>query len=152
MRVNATANPVMTGIASKFAQGSGYVGRRLFPTFNAGLQSAAYYVFDEVNLMDWPTNIQRGPGAPYSRSLMKLSDDSFNCREYGHEEPVDDGERSKYASIFDADSSATLRAANIILANHELRVKAKAISAAVPTATPGTKWDAGGTPIADVDA
>jgi hypothetical protein len=144
----------MTGIAVKFLQDAkGFIGGRLFPRFNTGLQSAAYYVFDEANMLNWPTNIQRAPSAPYSRSLMKLSDDSYNCREFGHEEPVDDGERAKYSIALDADAAAARRAANVILCNAELRVKTKATSAAVPTTTPGTKWDqANSDPIGDVDA
>jgi hypothetical protein len=153
MKSSATANPVMTGIAAKFMQDSnGFVGRRLFPIFNAGLQSAAYYVFDKANLLNFPQNIQRAPGTGYSRSLMKLSDDTFNCREYGHEEPVDDGEREKYGIALDADAAATRRATNVIMCNHEIRVKTKATAAGVPTSTPGTKWDqANSDPVGDVD-
>src|SRR4051812_24480640 len=116
MKANATANPVMTGVAVKFLQGAtGFVGRRLFPVFLSGLQSASYYVFSEKNMMDFPQNIQRAPGAGYSRSLMELTDDAYNCREYGHEEPVDDSEREKYASVYDADASATRRSTNVVM-------------------------------------
>jgi|ERR1041384_2764021 hypothetical protein len=154
MTSKVTVNPVLQETAVKFVQNaSAFIGRRLFPLFNTRQQSESYYVFDRENMLNVPTNIRRAPSAPYSRSVMKLSDDNYNCREYGHEEPIDDGERDKYASALDADKAATTRATNIIMVNEELRVKALATSNAVPTSAAATKWDAaGGDPIGDIDA
>lgn len=155
MRSTATANPVLTGHARKFMQDrSAFIGMRLFPVFMAGEQSAQYYVFDEANLLAYPRNIQRAPGAAYTRSLMKLSDDSFTCREYGHEEPVDDRERKKYANAIDADTAAVERATSVLLLNHEVRVMTKATSASVPSTTIVEEWNdyANSDPVKDVDA
>lgn len=154
MTSRVTVNPVLQETAVKFMQNAGaFIGRRLFPLFNTGQQSESYYVFDRENMLNVPTNIRRAPSAPFSRSVMKLSDDNYNCREYGHEEPVDDGERAKYASALDADNAAITRATNIIMVNHELRVNTLAKSNAVPNSAVGTKWDAaGGDPIGDIDA
>lgn len=153
MKSSATANPILTQLAAKFMQDpAGFVGLQLFPLFLTGEQSASYYVMNEENLLNVPRNIQRGPGGAYSRSMMKVSDDSYNCREFGHEEPVDDRERKKYANAFDADQAAVSRIANIIRYNHETRVRDKVINAPVPTSSPSTKWNADGSdPIHDVD-
>lgn len=145
----------MQGYAVKFMQDSSmYVARQLFPMFLTAEQSANYYVLGEENALNMPQNIQRGPGGAYSRSRMVLSDDSWNTREYGHEEPVDDRERKKYANALNADIAAIKRLTAILNFNLELRVKTKATSAAVPTATPATKWNRAlaGDPVADVDA
>ena len=154
MNSKATANPILTQTAYKFMQDSSeFVGRSLFPIFNTREQAAQYYVFDRENALNVPTNIQRAPGAGYSRSLMSLSDDSFACKEYGHEEPVDDIEKAKYTSALNADSAAVERSTNIVMVNHEIRAHALATSGAVQSSTPGTKWDAGSSdPIGDVDA
>lgn len=154
MNSTATANPVLTQTAVKFAlNAKEFVGLSLFPVFMAGEQAAPYYVFDAENFLNVPKNIQRAPGSAYSRSSMKLSDDSYSCKNYGHEEPVDDTEKAKYASALDADKSASARATGIVMLNHELRCHAKATGADVPTSSPTTKWgDPAANPIGDVDA
>lgn len=153
MTSKATANPILTQTAYKFTQNAAeFVGRELFPVFLTGEQAAQYYVFDSENALNVPRNIQRAPGTSYARSVMKLSDDSFSCKEYGHEEPVDDIEKAKYAAAFDADAASVARSTNIVMVNHELRCHELATSAAVTSSTPGTKWDASGAdPIGDID-
>jgi hypothetical protein len=154
MKSTATANPVLTGLATRFMQNpTGRVALSLFPLFLTGLQSAQYYVWDEKNDYDFAKLLQRAPGANYSRSRMTLSDDSYVCREFGHEEPVDDRERKKYSLALNADVAAARRIANTVLYNLELRVKTAATAAAVPTSTPAVKWDTYATsdPIADID-
>ena len=153
MNVRATANPVLTTTVNRFMQDSkAFVANRLFPAFYTGEQSAAYYVFDAENMVSVPKNIGRAPSAPYSRSIPKLSDDTYNCKEFGHEEPVDDRERKKYSKSFDADLAAANRIGNILMLTREVRARDKALTSA-NTATPATKWDVNGaTVIADVDA
>ena len=155
MNSNVAFNPVLTLTAQKFMQDApAFVGRRLFPLFFTALQAANYYVFDRENLLNTPTNIRRGPAAPYARQVMQLSGDSFSCQNYGVEEPVDDEERAKYGSAVDADNAAVRRGVNTILINHEMRVRNKIVSStAIPTSSPGTQWDlANSTPIQDVRA
>lgn len=156
MKSTATFNPVLSLTAQKFMQAAeAFVARRLFPLFPTGLQAAQYYQFDRSNMLSVPTGIERAPSSAYKRQVMKISGDSYFCRNYGIEEPIDDGERAKYASALDADAAAVRRGVNTILVNHELRVRdvVYAGSSGIPTSTPTTKWDqANSTPIQDVDA
>lgn len=154
MTSKATANPILTQTAHKFmTNASEFVGRALFPSFLTGEQAAQYYVFDRENALNIPTNIQRAPGTSYARSVMKISDDSYSCKEYGHEEPVDDTEKGKYASALDADTASVARSTNIVMVNHEIRCHALATSGSVTSSSPSTKWDASSPdPIGDVDA
>ncbi|MGE9267642.1 MAG: hypothetical protein ACQKBY_06060 [Verrucomicrobiales bacterium] len=154
MNSKATANPILTQTAVKFMHNaSEFAGRALFPTFSTNEQASQYYVFDRENALNIPTDIQRAPGSSYKRSVMTLSDDSYACKDYGHEEPVDDVEKAKYASALDADRAAVTRSTNIVMVNHELRAKALATGAGVATSSPSTKWDAASAdPIGDVDA
>lgn len=155
MTSTATANPVLRGFYNKFMRDeAGFVAELLAPTFNTGEQSAQYYVFDAENLLHIPRKIERAPGAEHVEVNTKLSDDNYNCKNYGLKIPVADEERKKYAIALDADLAAIKRVTDIIKVNRELRVKAKATNAAVvPNASPAIKWnDVGCNPKNDVDA
>lgn len=154
MKSSATANPLLTTVAAKFlANANEFVGKQLFPMFMTNEQAANYYVFDKQNALNVPILTPRAPGAAYGRSVMRLSDDTYSCKDHGHEEPVDDVEREKYASSFDADKSAIARVTNIIAVNHELRSYNLATSGAVASSSPSTKWNDSSPDIfGDVDA
>lgn len=157
MKSNVTRNPALTATFNKFvAAASGFIGLRLAPIFKAGEQAAFYYVFDRENFLNIPRLHARAPGTPYGRSTMKLSDAVFACKNYGHEVPVADEERAKYAVAFDADQAAIRRNGHIILFNHEVRVKTLFDSNGVPNSGVGAKWDdyanAASDPVGDVKA
>ena len=153
MITTATANPVLSQLLVKFMQDAReFVGLKLFPFFFTPLQSAAYYVFDRDNMLNAPGSISRAPGGPYSRTRMRLSDDAYNCREFGHEEPVDDRERKKYSIAFDADAAAVRRLAYILMLDYEKRTQGKAATLAANA--PASVWDdyTNSNPMTDVDA
>lgn len=154
MNSKATANPILTQTAVKFMHNAKeFAAYALFPLFLTGEQASQYYVYDRENALNVPKNIQRAPGSAYKRSVMKLSDDSFSCKNYGVEEPVDDTEKAKYASALDADKSATSRATGIVMINHEIRCYKKATGPDVQSSSPATKWDdPTANPIGDIDA
>lgn len=154
MKSSATANPLLAAVAVKFLQDQrAFVANALAPIFNSGLQSADYYVLNSENILNVPGNIKRAPGSPYNRSRMAVSDDVYNCKEYGLEEPVDDGEREKYANSFDADAAAVRRVVGLLMLNREIRVRNLATGGSVDSSSPSTKWDAANSdPIGDVDA
>lgn len=152
----ATANPVLTALFTKFMQDTaGLVGLQIAPIFLTGQQAAKYYVFDKDNMMTVPRGLERAPGTPYKRTMLKLSDDSFSCSNKGIEIPVDDEERDKYASAFSADEAAMKRARNIIMMNHEIRVRDMATGSSTPTSAVTSKWDDYGNndsnPVYDLD-
>lgn len=146
-------NPLLTGIATRFMAGLPLAGTRIAPILNTNIRSAAYYIYDTSNFTNVPTDIRRGPSAPFKRLTSKLSDDTFLAKDYGIEEPIDNSELEIYASVFQADRSAMERALRVVAINHEIRVRniCRALSA---TASPSTKWNAssGTTIIADVQA
>lgn len=144
----------MTGHAVRFMRDPmGFVGFRLFPTFNSADQSSDYYVWDRENNLSIPRNIRHAPGSHFSRSTPKISDDAFACRDYGHETPVPDEIRRKYRTTIDADISAVRRNVEIMKVNHELRVLAKVQDNSVPDASPDAKWnESDSDPKADIDA
>jgi hypothetical protein len=147
-------NAVLSALASEFwNEGSRWVGTRLAPIFRTGEQNAKYPIFSKENFLNRPSNIVRAPGTPYTQSGLQLSEGSYNCEDKGHEVPVDESVRKKYRNQFDADMAAIRRAMLVVHYAHELEVKALVNSGSVPSATPATKWDAGGSdPIGDVSA
>lgn len=157
MKSSVQYNPALTATFNKFVMSAdGFIGAKLAPMFRSGLQATFYYVFDRENFLNIPRLQARAPGTPYPRTSMKLSADTFGCKNYGSEIPVADEERAKYASAFDADQAAVKRNGHIILFNHELRVKTVVDSNGVPNSTPAVKWDAyanaASDPVGDVKA
>lgn len=146
-------NPLLTGIATRFMAGLPLAGTRIAPVLNTNIRSAAYYIYDTSNFTDVPTDIRRGPSAPFKRLTSKLSDDTFNAKDYGIEEPIDNAELEIYASVFQADRSAMERALRVVAINHEIRVR-NICRALTATASPSVKWNAAAstTIIADVKA
>ena len=153
MKSTATLNPVMSGHAAEFMRDPmGFVGLALFPAFASAVQSSDYYVWDRENSLNIPRNLRRAPGAPFARSGMQLSDDLYACQNYGHETPVPDEHRAKYRNAINADLAAVRKNVEVIKVNHELRVKTKATSNAVPNSGVTLTWlDDDSDPKADVD-
>lgn len=152
MKSSVLLSPVLSGIASRYSAELPAVGRALFPIFNTGLQSAKHYVLEASNALNMPTDIRHAPGASFKRSVTVIGNDNFFCDDYGIEELIPDTEIAMYGGFFNAQSVATQRAVRIVLFNHEKRVKDLATGGSVPSSSPATKWDAGGTPIDDIQA
>lgn len=155
MKSTATFNPVLTTLFNGYVQNTaGFIGLRLAPLFRSGEQSASYPVFGKKNFLNMPVLKKRAPGTPFQRSSIEWSDDKYAVQNWGHEVPVPDETRKKYAKQINADSAATKRNAMTILYNHELRTKALFTGGGVANAAPAVKWDVYATsdPLADVKA
>ncbi|MCW1885626.1 hypothetical protein OKA04_12880 [Luteolibacter flavescens] len=134
-------NPVLTGLASRFIATQPTVGLRIAPVLNSQIHAAQYYVYDPANHYNVPTNIQRAPSSPFKRLKSSLSSDTFLCKDYGVEEPIDKMQLQMFSSIFAADRSGMDRAVNVVLLNHEIRVRDMA-RGVTQTSTPAVKWNA----------
>ena len=140
MYSSATANPVITALFVEFLQqAKDFVGAQVAPPFFTGEQSARFYKFKKENMLNAPDTIKRAPGSKYSRGRFELSDDSYACDEYGHEEPIDDGMVKKYKNYFSADRAAMRRIAYVMLYNYETRVQA--LAGALSGYTPAIPWN-----------
>jgi hypothetical protein len=146
-------NPLLTGIASRYMAGLPNVGLKIAPLLNTPGHAAAYYIYDRSNYTDIPTDISRAPSSAFKRLQSRLSDDTFLCKDYGIEEPMDEAQIRMYASIFAADKSAMERCVRVVAINHDIRVRNLA-RAVTQTASPSTKWGAasGTTIVADIEA
>lgn len=134
-------NPLLTGHATRFMASLPLVGQRIAPLLPTNIHAGAYYIYDTSNYTDVPTDIRRAPSAGFKRLKSQLSDDTFLCKDYGVEEPIDKAELMMYASVFSADKSANERAVRVVAINHEIRVRnlARAVG---QTSSPAVKWNA----------
>jgi len=146
-------NPLLSGIGQRYLASLPLAGLRIAPVLNTNIRSAGYYVYDTSNFTDVPTDIRRAPSAPFKRLTSKLSEDTFNAKDYGIEEPIDQSEIEIYGSAFAADKSAMERAIRVVAINHEIRVR-NTCRALTQTSSPTVKWNAstGTTILADVQA
>lgn len=142
MKSLAVINPVLSMTATLYMAGQNqYIASRLAPPLPVGQQAAGYYTFKAENMLNIPAIIARAPSAPYSRGRTVLDNATYNTRDYGHEEAVDDRERKKYRAALDADNAAVTRATRVVMVNQEVRVQKLATSGAVPTSAIGTAWN-----------
>ena len=154
MKSKAVFNHVLTSLAGEYAVNEAeYAAPALAPVLPVAVQAATFPVWKRENLLNVPTLKARAPGASYPRVDLQMDDDTFATRDYGIEVPLDDRQKAIYKSAFDADRGKIQRGTRILMLNKERRVYNLVTGAGVPTSSPGTKWDAGGSdPIGDVDA
>lgn len=145
-------NPLLTGIAQRYMASLPMVGRRIAPVLSTNIHAAAYYIYDRTNYTNVPTDIRRAPSAGFKRLQSKLSDDTFLCKDYGIEEPLDKAEILMYSNIFSADRAALERAVRVVAVNHDIRVRNLA-RAVTQTSSPVVKWGAatGTTIVEDIE-
>lgn len=104
--------------------GAGPAGSAVLPIFATQKKSAAFSKITRDSILR-SRNVKRAPRAAYSRDDFDAKDQSFSCEERGHEVPLDDVERSLYASDFDAENASARVAANVILLEQEKDVSAQ---------------------------
>lgn len=98
-------------------------------------------------------DVKRKTGSAYVRSGITMEDLAYACQEYGEEEPLDDGERKRFASDFDAELEVTEVALHRILLAQEMRAAALLFNtgtwagADLYTDNKATPWSTVGTSI-----
>lgn len=145
-------NPLLTGIAQRYMASLPVVGRRIAPVLPTKIHAGAYYIYDRTNYTNVPTDIRRAPSAGFKRLQSKLADDTFLCKDYGIEEPMDKAEIMMYSNIFSADRAGMERAVRVVAVNHDIRVRNLA-RAVTQTSSPVVKWGAssGTTIVEDIE-
>lgn len=95
-----------------------FIGTRVLPIFSTMKKEASFSKITRESILR-SRNVKRAPRSAYSRDTYDAKDQTFNCEERGHEQPLDDTERSLYASDFDAESAAAKIAAQVVLQEQE---------------------------------
>lgn len=156
----ATLRPDLGGSFEEFdleMQRRGYVANRVLPVFEAPKASGTFGIVPLEQLLQSP-DVKRAPGAGYNRGTWTFDDVSYLCKEYGWEEPIDDREAKMYASYFDAERFASMRAYEFVLGAAERRVAAATFNATtfsgkVTSCGSGLEWSdhTNAVPIDDIE-
>lgn len=136
----------------------GFVGDQVLPIVDVSLQADNPGKIPVEQLLA-VGNTERASGSGYNRGNWKFERWTYATQEHGWEEPVDERDQNRYASLFDAEMIATMRAQGIIARNFESRVAAAIFNATTFTGASLTtsithEWDdaTNAVPITDVEA
>jgi hypothetical protein len=136
----------------------GYVGTRILPGFNVSVASATFAVIRLNSLLATANaDTRRTVTGGYNRGDYEFEERSYQTRENGWEEPIDEREKNMYSNFFDLEEVATNRAWDHVLASLETRILARALGAIVTagqTTAAGTAWTnlAASLPVDNVEA
>jgi len=157
----ATLRPELTGLMREFDAAYadfGYIALDVLPTIDVQVKSDAYGILP-IEEIKKQRPAKRAPRSAYSRSSHNFTPVTFDCRERGHEEVVDDDEEKFYENYEDMEAVAADRCTEIILNDLERAVAAAVFDTSVWTGSAlttgvSTEWStsASATPIADVSA
>lgn len=131
------------------AEREGYIGLRALKPFPSAVKTGNFSVIPVEQLLE-DAKLDRAPGSGYSRGKYQFEQASFDCVEYGHEEPLDDSERAMYAYTIDAERVTTDRGLMKVLRGAEKRACDLLLATSASTGTAGI-WStaSSGTPITD---
>jgi len=133
----------------------GFIAQQVAPVIDVASQSGNFGKIPVEQLLQTRTT-SRAPGAGYARGDFTFEATTYSCEEHGAEEPVDDREAKMYASYFDAEQIATMRAYDAVLRNAEIRMATAIFNATTWTSyTTGVtnEWDdfTNAKPVQDVN-
>ena len=123
---------------------SKFVGMEVLPMLGVPREAATYtkILRESLTIRE---EAKRAKRINYNRGTFDSEDDSYECREFGHDMPLDDSERSFFSNDYDAEFCATMIAFNRVMREHENRVAAAvfdsvAWTGATLTTAVGTEW------------
>lgn len=137
----ATLRPDLSGSLEEFSLSmnrEGMIGLLVAPAVDVAKPSGTFGRIKIEELLK-SRETRRAPGSGYGRGSGRFETDTYNCKEHGFEEPVDDREAAMYENYIDAEMLATTRARNAVMENFEKRIAALASSVSNTTAA-GTAW------------
>jgi hypothetical protein len=111
------------------APNRGFIGMSIMPVFEVPEKTADYPKIPIESLIK-DQDTKRTANGGYQRGDWKFETGTYNCEEYGWEEPVDDVEARLYRRFFDAEQISSEIAVDRILRGHERRVSALVFASA----------------------
>lgn len=99
----------------------GFIADLVLPVFDTEEKTADYPIIPSEAVLKLPGNLKRAPRADYARDDFQFESGTFNCEEYGIEQPIDETEAALYRRFFDAEVTGMKRAVNLLLRAREKR-------------------------------
>lgn len=127
------------------------IGTKVLPIFSTPKKAANFSRITKESIAR-RRNVIRAARSQYSRDEFEAKDQGYNCKERGHEQPLDDGERELYQSDFAAEMAASKIAMNVVLQEQERDITNTLFNTATFTGNyysdnSGTPWATAGTDI-----
>jgi len=136
----------------------GFIGLQAAPQTDVAEFGGTFPIVPIEQLLQSP-DTQRSPGSGYARGKFTFTTGTYQTKENGYEEPVDENEARMYGSWIRADELSSRRAFDAVLRNHEKRVSSlifntTTFAGAALTTAISTDWTqySSAIPIDDVDA
>lgn len=98
-----------------------FAGTKALPIFKTRLKESSYPAITRESIAN-DADLKRAKRSKYNRDGFEAEDKTFNCEEYGQEQPMDDSERRLYANDFAADLVATKIALGRVMRAQEKRI------------------------------
>jgi hypothetical protein len=122
-----------------------FIGTQVLPIFSTPKRAANFSRITKESISR-KRNVKRAARSAYSRDEFEAKDQGYSCKERGHEQPLDDGERELYASDFAAEQAASRIAMQVVLQEQERDIAATVFN---PSLFTGSSYnDVSGTPWA----
>ena len=109
-----------------------FIGTRVLPIFQTKKKASIFPAITRESITR-DADTKRAPRGNYNRDGFQAKDKQYNCEEFGLEGPLDDGERSMYASDFDAELTTVQIVTRRVLQAQEKRIAAQAFNTAIFT-------------------
>lgn len=132
----------------------GFIAGAIFPDFETPEKTADYPIITIESLLKKPKDTRRAPRSAYPRNDWQFETGTYNTKDRGLEEPLDDVERKLYARFFDAEAVTISRIVDGMLRDKEARVASMVFNTSniTHTGAVGIEWStkATATPKSDV--
>jgi hypothetical protein len=102
-------------------QKRGYIGLRVLPVVEAGLQADNVGKVPLEALL-FQGDTKRTGASNYNRGSWKFETFQYATEENGWEEPIDERDEKRYAELIQVDQVAFARASDVVMRNHEQRI------------------------------
>jgi len=123
-----------------------FIGTQVLPIFPTKKKASIFPAITRESITR-EADTKRAPRGNYNRDGFQAKDKQYNCEEYGLEGPLDDSERSLYATDFDAELTTVQIITRRVLQAQERRIAgivfntATFAGPALYTDNSGAPWD-----------
>ena len=156
MQSTATFRPLLNSSAAEYAMDltSQFMGMDVLPSMEVDSKNGTYGSVPIENVTDQTGTGKRAPGSGYERNESEVATDTYDCVEYGFEEPLDDSNSRDISQVLNAEREVTNLNVFRLMRQHEKRVAAAVFNATTfssYTDSVTVEWDnASGTPYSDI--
>jgi len=156
MQSTATFRPLLNSSAAEYAMDltSQFMGMDVLPPMEVDSKNGTYGSVPIENVTNQTGSGKRAPGSGYERNESEVETDTYDCVEYGFEEPLDDSNSRDISQVLNAEREVTNLNVFRLMRQHEKRVATDVFNDttfASYTAGVSVEWDnASGTPYSDI--